>query len=331
MVAARQYAPRQNMLRARGNLTYIQFIKLVKNLWAQAHPDIPIIPTGDDERAVYPSIMYGLELRKSHASDPKMRFREMVYDADKQPYLVSGQKFDNVVSFTAITEKEPELAEEVIEVFEDFMIEMTPIFKEMGVSEILYSRRYADSEESRAGEGVVKRKVAYLVRLEKIVSVKKETINNILIQARQDFVEAYEVESWTTHDPRYYYPLCYFGIHEDDLVDGLITVPRSYFRLGDRVYLQPAPPERFGEQGFPYNDIDPGFYHISGIVGSPYASDIKYEIKKSMDDLTHITFTHNATPIDEKGGVYYGQILYDDPRNVDIDVFDSYSHATPWS
>lgn len=343
MVAARQFAPRQNQLRAKGNLTYLQFVKLVKHLWAQAHPDIPIIPTGDDAAAKYPAIMYGLELRKSASTDPKPRFREVAYDEDRDPYIVSGQRFENVISFTSITEKDPVLAEEIIETFEDFMLEMTPIFKEMGASEVMYSRRYADGEQSRPSEGVTTRKVAYMIRLEKVTAVKKKKLESFLLNVRQDFVETDEHESWTIEDPRYYYPTCYFGMNQSDLDGDLMTIPRSFFRPGDRVYITQIPwdkendpnREKFNEYAFP-PELFPGYYYIGGSVGDPYSHDIKYSIAETEADAlagNYIEFSDVATPSgeDANGGIYYGRILYEDPKHTEVKIFDSYSHATPWS
>ena len=86
-------------LQAAGNLTYIEFIAVVKLLWENIHPDIPIVPTQPAQYSVYPCVVYGLELRKAYTTEPKPRNR-VVQD---NSVMVYGQRFQNVVSFTVCT------------------------------------------------------------------------------------------------------------------------------------------------------------------------------------------------------------------------------------
>lgn len=170
-------------LKAEGNLTYRQFIKLVQHLWAEGHPDIPIYPTQGGQQAKYPCIVYGLEVRKTHPVEPKPRFREAVVRDGDTDVFIHGQRFQNIVSFTVVDEN-ADRAEVIIEIFEDFMLEFTPVFKRMGVSEFVYSRRLPDSEENRQGEDVARRSVAYMLTTEKIRYMEVEKINKFVIDAR---------------------------------------------------------------------------------------------------------------------------------------------------
>ena len=213
-----------------GNLTYLEFISLVKKLWEDSNPLIPIIPlsinressvsyqdstniwkattdtafdfpdndlyqtgiskgfssesgvrdissTGEtvSQVAEYPAIIgYHLELRKSHTTEPKPRMRQSVVSSANNHYTIYGQKFQNIVGFTVMAKvgtfqgfngetttrddlDTAVLCDQVIEAFEDFMIEYTPIFKAAGASELFYSRRLADSEINRAGSDIHKR------------------------------------------------------------------------------------------------------------------------------------------------------------------------------
>jgi len=47
-------------LQAAGILTYLEFVSVVKLLWENLHPDIPIVPTQPAQYATYPCIVYGL-------------------------------------------------------------------------------------------------------------------------------------------------------------------------------------------------------------------------------------------------------------------------------
>ncbi|HJS83593.1 MAG TPA: hypothetical protein VJ742_12240 [Nitrososphaera sp.] len=172
-------------LRAKGNLSYLEFIRQLESVWSDGHPDVPFFAMTGQQYAKYPCIVYHLQLRKTHPSEPKARYREEIFSDDpKTIYIVAGQRFQNVINFTAISEN-PLEAEELIESFEDFMFEFTPVFKELGVSELIYARRLPDAEENRSGQDVCKRTVAYLVTTEKVIQTTMDRWEKILIRARQ--------------------------------------------------------------------------------------------------------------------------------------------------
>ena len=176
---------RRQPLRAEDNLSYLQFIALVRKLWEDSHPDIPFKPVQSATYAQFPVMVYSLELRKPNANEPKMRLREQIVTDGDVNYIVQGQRFENLIIFSALTQNDPETAEQIIEAFEDFMLEYTPVFKRLGVSEILYSRRTPDNEQSRFAEDIDKRSVAYLVVTEKVRATEIAKIEEIILNVRQ--------------------------------------------------------------------------------------------------------------------------------------------------
>lgn len=183
-------------LQASGNLTYLEFISVVKALWENAYPDIKIQPTSSGNYAEYPVIVYGLEIRKAHSSEPKPRTRNTQHYED---IMVFGQRFQNVVSFTVITRADAgtaksdlekrysgaQVADNLIEIFEDFMLEHTPVFKRLGAAEFVYSRRLSDSEENRTGTDIVKRTVTYMLTTEKLIATSVDQIEKICVDVRR--------------------------------------------------------------------------------------------------------------------------------------------------
>jgi hypothetical protein len=178
-------------LQAAGNLTYIEFISVVKLLWENLHPDIPIVPTQPAQYSTYPCVVYGLELRKAHTTEPKPRSRQVMSN-DK---MVFGQKFQNVVSFTVTTKMMggadhsnrydgAEVADSLAEVFEDFMLEYTPVFKRLGASEFVYARRLADAEENKNNTDIIKRTITYMLTTEKLIITSVGIIEKIAIDVR---------------------------------------------------------------------------------------------------------------------------------------------------
>ena len=190
-------------LQAQGNLTYIEFISVVKALWENAYPNIKIKPVQNGDYAEYPVIAYGLELRRAHSVEPKPRSRI----SPAKDVVIFGQRFQNIISFTVITKADsgelkgsssrysgPEVAEKIIETFEDFMLEYTPVFKRLGASELVYARRLSDSEENRDATDVNKRTVTYMLTTEKLIGMEVGTIEKIVIDVRRYM--AVEKEIW---------------------------------------------------------------------------------------------------------------------------------------
>ncbi len=210
-----------------GNLSYLDFIGLVKKLWEESYPAIPILPlsvnretsvtykdnggtdvtSGDLSSAPsstyvgldeFPAIIgYHLELRKAHTTEPKTRMRQNVLS---NTVTIYGQRFQNIVGFTVMSKvgtfqgsngattrddlDAAVLCDQVIEAFEDFMLEYTSIFKSAGASELVYSRRLSDSEINREGKDVHKRTVTYMLTTEKTFAMSNRRIEQIVVDAR---------------------------------------------------------------------------------------------------------------------------------------------------
>jgi hypothetical protein len=175
----------EHMGRAEGNLTYTEMIRVIRALWEEALPDIPLRPVQGPKFSMYPVIVHGIEVKVPEKADTKKRIREYIKNPETgQMYQIKAQRFRYIVTFKVITENEPDLAEDIMERFEDFMDEITPALKELGVSEIFYGRRQPDSTENRSGEDTTARKVAYEIYLEKVYQIPVAEFEDITIRAR---------------------------------------------------------------------------------------------------------------------------------------------------
>jgi len=236
-------------LQANGNLTYLEFITVVKRLWEESHPQIPILPlslnrdtsvtysesssttktynsitgwpetdaktTGTDisvrelstmpttntvtQLDQFPAIIgYSMELRKTHSTEPKPKMRQIPSDRNITVY---GQRFQNIIAFTIMSKvgsfqaedgsqssrddlDAAVLCDQIIEAFEDFMMEYTPVFKLLGASELFYSRRLSDSEVNRENKDIHKRVVTYLLTTEKTFATTHNKIEQIALDVR---------------------------------------------------------------------------------------------------------------------------------------------------
>jgi hypothetical protein len=172
------------MLRAENNLSYREFIACVKQFWENIHPDVCIVPTQSGAFAKYPCISYSLDLRRSHPSEPKSRYREEIIGDDGSIYSIYGHRLQNIIAFSAITRSDPHLAEAIIEEFELFMDEYVGALKELGASEIVFSRRMSDREENRTNEDINIRTAVYLVTLERLNFVEEAKLLSIKADVR---------------------------------------------------------------------------------------------------------------------------------------------------
>lgn len=293
----------EHHLRAKGNLDYLQFIRLVQRYWSEAHPDIPIIPTGGDKPAQYPCIIYGLEVRQTPSGEPKAKHRERIDDL-----IITGQKFDNMVSFSAVAEANPNLCEEIIEEFENWMLEMIPVFKELGVSELTYGRRLPDSEVSRRGFGVTARAVVFHVRTEKVRATSFALLKSIVVDARTKFLAADQTSdignAYTSISPRYYGSIPIY-----EIVGDTISIPQTNFIVGDVIYVAAKT-----------GDFKPGFYMVGNTTeasGPPFADDRFYYLGYVPDE------GEEFVPI-TISGTGKGRVFYMPDRDVDLNITDEH-------
>lgn len=188
-------------LKARGNLSYLDFIRVVDHYWTLGHPNVPFFASSPATQAKYPCITYSLQMRKTHPSEPKPRLREHINtgkavineDGDvvlsNPGIIIYGWRFVNLVKFTVHDEVKPngaQTVEELIEVFEDFMQEHMPVFKQLGASDLMYNQRLADEELNRNEDDIVRRAVNFRLTTEKINVVEIDKINDLCATIRID-------------------------------------------------------------------------------------------------------------------------------------------------
>lgn len=169
------------------NINYPQLIMLIGQLWDSLNPEISFVPYGgpqsfDPERGY---IIYTLDNRKPSIDNTKKRIREIRQDPNDptKQYYIFVQTFDNLIGFTAI-HKDPIVAEELIEAFEDFMTQVIPILLKNGVQSVVYNRRTHDEHRSRYGEDISARVVQYLIQLQKILVAETRVLDEIEVRAQ---------------------------------------------------------------------------------------------------------------------------------------------------
>lgn len=166
-------------------LSYAETIQILKRYWDRIHPDVPMVPLQGPQDQQFPCLVYRLESRQPINEEPKARLRTTY---ERHPgILIKGQRFLNIVSFSAMTKSDPVMAEAIIDEFEDFMEEMIVVLKAGGVQELFYNRRFMESNSERNDADVSSHAVAYNITTEKITVIQDDVIEAILIDVRTWF------------------------------------------------------------------------------------------------------------------------------------------------
>jgi hypothetical protein len=287
----------RNMLRADNSMSYLDFIAMVEYLWQRVHPDIPIRPVQSAAFEKYPVIVYSLELRRPHQAEPKERYREQVMDSVGHIYSIRAQRFQNVVSFSAIDRNNPETVEAIIEAFESFMFEYTPTLKKLGVSELFYSRRVSDSESTRSNEDTNVRTVQYMVTLEKVRYIQEDLLEEVLVDVRL-FLN-------NNRSPG-------FSVEADQVGTPFITLWRNSFlvEVGDKVLLKSIDNSIYS---FPKGINSYRTYTVSSISSDNSATPSR--IVLGLQDSNGIPISSSSTG--------QGSILHSILDNFDINIEDN--------
>lgn len=135
-----------------------------------------------------PVITYTVQERETK-TEIKPRLRQEVEEIDvktgeKRVGEIWGQKFKCLIQFNIIASVYKE-AEEVMEKFEETIIQHTGFLKRNGVAEIFFDKHITDSHFDTMRETLSIRNLRYYVEIEKNIVMFKEKINQIEIIAQR--------------------------------------------------------------------------------------------------------------------------------------------------
>lgn len=134
----------------------------------QIHLDNPVITYKTVSRVPYKEL--------------KPRIRDTVSDMDSNMIgNIYAQKFESVIQFN-IFASVYDLAEEVMDKFEEMMIKYAGFFKQRGVSELVFSEELSDSEYDMFRQIVSVRSIRYKVYTERIYNNLDEVIDDVIVQ-----------------------------------------------------------------------------------------------------------------------------------------------------
>lgn len=178
------------ILTADKSATLFDFIKMIDKVVTIAMKDLDVKFIPDEGKIVYlngdnrldtPIITYKLISRKPKG-ELKPRFREDFYESknglESRVGEIFGQKFKCHLQFN-IFASVYELAEQVMERFEELMITYAGFFKKNGVAELLFDQQFTDENFEAMRQTLSIRNISYYVEVEKLTVIMRESIKAI--------------------------------------------------------------------------------------------------------------------------------------------------------
>jgi hypothetical protein len=175
-----------------------QFIKMLRDTWYMISPKgvqfIHAYPVKDGENieSIQSPIIDYIVFRK-HPSDmgsekeikPRIRVINRDPNNPQQTSTVFAQRFTYIVDF-GIWGTDWDEVEELQEQFEEFMLTYAGMFKELGVSELIYQEATENfSRTSSTRAGLVSSHIFYRVDIEKTLEVFNQIIESIKVKLRK--------------------------------------------------------------------------------------------------------------------------------------------------
>lgn len=178
------------ILTADKSASLFDFIKMIDKLVSITMKDLEVKFIPDEGKVVYlsndqrldtPIITYKLISRKPKGEiKPRFRenFRESKDGSTGRVGEIYGQKFKCHVQFN-IFASVYEVAEQVMERFEELMITYAGYFKKNGVAELLFDQQYTDQSFEAMRQTLSIRNISYYVEVEKLTVIMRESIKAI--------------------------------------------------------------------------------------------------------------------------------------------------------
>lgn len=181
-------------LKAEKSANMRDFIKMVSKVVSMAMRDLKVEFMPDEGKRIvvdpektldHPVITYRV-ISRTPKKELKAREREgLVLEethrkSEGRKGTVYGQKFKAYIQFDIVA-SEYSVADEVMDNFEDLILNYTHFFKKNGVAELLFEKHYTDENLDMYRQSVSVRSLQYYVELEKLTMVYDTEIQDIQI------------------------------------------------------------------------------------------------------------------------------------------------------
>lgn len=172
------------------NCSLFDFIKMIENVVTKTMKDLNVEFVPDENKTValspdieinHPMITYKIISRKPKGErKPRVRenIREKGDDEENRVGEIYGQKFESLIQFNVFASVY-DVAEQVMEKFEEAIFTYTGYFKKNGVSELLFEEQLTDTNYDIYRQKISVRNLRYRVETEKLIVLFQERIREI--------------------------------------------------------------------------------------------------------------------------------------------------------
>lgn len=181
----------KKILTAEGNASLFDLIKMIDKLVKIAMKDLDVQFVPDEDRTPIatpeihidsPYITYKV-IERAPKGELKPRVRQQIeeksHDSNEARVgQVYGQKFASILQFD-IFASVYDVAEQVMERFEELLFIYAGYFKRKGISEIYFKKQYTDSYYDIYRQHVSIRSIQYYVETEKLIVIFRDKIQEI--------------------------------------------------------------------------------------------------------------------------------------------------------
>lgn len=193
--------PRLLLPRTDESMDYIKFGKVVNIAWEKSHPDIRLMALGSplfDNDA--PVITYHTQRKVPASSTPRPRVTQNYIDEQSITQLddtvitteneiqTYRQNFENQIVFTIhvpVNKGGGEIADQLCEEFERFMLEHTSLFMKLGAKNLRYAMRFHDDNLLKEmSQNTVKRFIAYTLYTQTVTQTTVPILQLLEVEIR---------------------------------------------------------------------------------------------------------------------------------------------------
>lgn len=193
--------PKLQLPRTDEPMDYIKFGKVICQAWEKSHPSIRLIALGTKlYENDYPVITYHIQRRVASESTPKPRVTQSYINVETETDLndveteveteliTFRQDFENEIVFTIhvpVNKGGGEVADQLCEEFERFMLEHTGLFMRLGAKNLRYKMRFHDDNLIKEmSQNTVKRFIAYTLYTQTVTQMAVPTLQKLEVEIR---------------------------------------------------------------------------------------------------------------------------------------------------
>lgn len=172
---------------ANGNISFVAFANMIADMWNEAHEDIPFYQEGSANSDVsYPVIVWKNAGRSPVVEETGHRKKLIETVTDEFGEYAYTKRIGVTRNTFRVTVKatDPDVADQIIEMLEDFVEEVTGALMKLGIKRVMYAGRVDLDPTKDQGKTLNHRRSEWVVHEQRTTVVKESTIQEVEMRLR---------------------------------------------------------------------------------------------------------------------------------------------------